>query len=139
MPTHIGHPFSTSPFDDFLFAYIADEESGQNLTVVSALARLDIDPWVEAARLAELPRESAIEELAAIIAGPSANSLQLLDPRSVAARLVLYLPKRRAGPGDSQPHGVAGDREPRRGIAGFWHWLLIWITVVVVVYGLMGD
>ena len=38
------------------------------LSVLSALARLDIDPWQEAANLARLPRETATERLATLIA-----------------------------------------------------------------------
>lgn len=44
----------TPKFDDFLFARI--EENGETpLSVLSVLARLGIDPWEEAASLAQLP------------------------------------------------------------------------------------
>jgi len=35
-----------SEFDDFLFAPIGDEKNGMLLSVISALARLDLDPWL---------------------------------------------------------------------------------------------
>ena len=38
-------------FDPFLFAPIGDELDRPLLSVVSALARLDVDPWKEAASL----------------------------------------------------------------------------------------
>ena len=41
-------------FDDFLFASIGEERNGMLLSVVSALARLNVDPWQGAANLAQL-------------------------------------------------------------------------------------
>lgn len=85
--------FLGSEFNDFLFAPIGEERNGMLLSVLSALARLDVDPWQEAAELARLPGEAATERLASMIAalpdGPSAPS----DPRTIAARLVALLPR----------------------------------------------
>jgi hypothetical protein len=86
--------FSTlaSEFDDFLFAPIGESRNDVPLSVLSALARLDIDPWQEAAELARVSRETATQRLASLIAaipdGPSAQ----LDPRRIAARLIALLP-----------------------------------------------
>ena len=44
--------FVGSEFDDFLHARIVEDGNGLPLTVLSALARLNMDPWDEAARLA---------------------------------------------------------------------------------------
>lgn len=83
-----------SEFDDFLFAPIGEDRNDIPLSVVSALARLDIDPWQEADTLARLPRETATQRLASLIAAlpnaPSAN----LDPGTIAARLIVRLPRR---------------------------------------------
>jgi hypothetical protein len=83
-----------SEFDNFLFAPIADDQNDMPLSVLSALARLDIDPWQEAAELAQLPREAATQRLASSIGaladGPSAH----LDPGTIAARLIALLPRR---------------------------------------------
>jgi hypothetical protein len=82
-----------SEFDNFLFAPIGDEGNGMLLSVISALARLDLDPWQEATKLARLPGETATKRLASLIAalpdGPSAHR----DPGSIAARLILLLPR----------------------------------------------
>lgn len=63
------------------------------LSVLSALARLDVDPWQEAAELARLPRESATQRLVSLIAAalPDKPSVRL-DPGSIAARLIALLP-----------------------------------------------
>jgi hypothetical protein len=39
-----------SEFDDFLYASIGEDSNGVLLSVLSALARLDVDPWEEAAK-----------------------------------------------------------------------------------------
>jgi hypothetical protein len=49
----IGTP--ASEFDDFLYAPIVEGGNGMVLSVLSALARVNVDPWDEAARLARLP------------------------------------------------------------------------------------
>ena len=57
-----------SELNGFLFAPMGTEESGATLSVLSALTRLNIDPWVEGARLANLPKEAAVRALARVIA-----------------------------------------------------------------------
>jgi hypothetical protein len=82
-----------SEFDKFLFAPIGEDRNEMPLSVLSALARLDIDPWQEAAELARLPRETATQRLASSIAalrdGPSA----FLEHGPIAARLIALLPR----------------------------------------------
>jgi hypothetical protein len=83
-----------SEFDDFLLAPIGDDNNGMLLSVLSALARLDVDPWEEAAALARLPGDAATRKLtsllAALPAGPSARP----DSATIAARLIPLLPHR---------------------------------------------
>ncbi len=63
------------------------------LSVLSALARLNLDPWQEAAKLAVLPVEVATERLTSLIAAlPDAPS-ERLSPGTIAARLVALLPR----------------------------------------------
>jgi hypothetical protein len=82
-----------SEFDNFLFATIGDDRNEMPLSVLSAPARLDVDPWLEAAKLARLPRETATQRLASSIAAlPNALSAHL-DPGTIAARLIALLPR----------------------------------------------
>jgi hypothetical protein len=81
-----------SELNGFLFADVGIEPSGMPLSVLSTLARLGMDPWQEAARLAKLPRPSAIEALARLIAGMPASLWPLPDATAIAARLVALLP-----------------------------------------------
>ena len=48
--------FFRSEFDDFLYAAIGVDSNESPLSVLSAFARLNLDPWHEAAALAALPR-----------------------------------------------------------------------------------
>ncbi|NKX44471.1 hypothetical protein HCU73_07700 [Roseibacterium sp. KMU-115] len=48
-----------TPFDGFLYATLGDDRRGNAVSVLSALARLGLDPWDEAAALSGLPRGGA--------------------------------------------------------------------------------
>jgi hypothetical protein len=54
-------------FNDFLFEPIGEDKNGMPLSVLSALTRLEVDPWQEAAKLAHLPEETAIQRMASLI------------------------------------------------------------------------
>jgi hypothetical protein len=81
-------------FDQFLFAPIGEDRNDTPLSVLSALARLDVDPWHEAANLARLPGKTATQRLASLIAALPDGSSQGLDPGTVAVRLIALLPRR---------------------------------------------
>ena len=80
-------------FDDFLYATIGPEEAAAPLSVLSMLARLGLDPWVEAARLAALPRSLATLDMAKIIAGLPASSPAHQHSVALVCRLVALLPR----------------------------------------------
>ncbi len=74
-------------FDGFLFASVRDDPNGP-LSVLSALARLDVDPWQTAASLAQLPKMAAAQRLASLFAGlPGEQAAP-----DTFARLVTFLP-----------------------------------------------
>jgi hypothetical protein len=80
-------------YDDFLYASIAGVNSEMPFSVLSALARQNVDPWDEAAELARLPRESAILRLTPVISSLTAGSPARTDPAVDATRLVALLPQ----------------------------------------------
>jgi hypothetical protein len=84
-----------SEYDDFLFASIGEDKNGLLLSVVSALARRNIDPWQEAAELARLPEEAATSRLTVLIAALPDIPATRLASRAIAARLIALLPRRR--------------------------------------------
>jgi hypothetical protein len=79
-------------YDNFLYASIAGANEEMPFSVLSALARQNVDPWDEAAELARLPRESAILRLTPVISSLTAGSSARTDPTADAARLVALLP-----------------------------------------------
>ena len=85
-----------SEFNGFLFASIGDQTSGLPLSVLSALTRLGMDPWQEAARLSDLPKELAVAELSGSINRLPSKCWPQSETQGIAARLIELLPRRRA-------------------------------------------
>jgi hypothetical protein len=86
--------FLGAEFNEFLFAPIGADASGTSVTVVSALARLDLDPWAEAANLTRLPGAIATQKLAELIARFPEITSARVDSSNIAARLTALLPGR---------------------------------------------
>jgi hypothetical protein len=90
----LSAPFSLlhSDLNEFLFASVGAGENGMPVSVLSALTRLGVDPWEEAARLAALPKARAAAALARLIGGlPLVRSLPS-DGDEITAQLVELLP-----------------------------------------------
>ena len=83
-----------SEYGDFLFATIGEERTGMPLSVLSALTRLGLDPWLEAARLSDLPKNFAIATLSDLIARLPVGRWELSETRGIAVRLIQFLPPR---------------------------------------------
>lgn len=81
-------------FDAFLFAPLGEDRNGLPLSMVSLLARMDLDPWKEAACLADLPAEAAARKLALLLIGQPVASSTQADPDRSATRLIALLPRR---------------------------------------------
>jgi hypothetical protein len=86
--------FFRPEFDDFLYAPIGADRNEMPLSVLSALARLDVDPWEEAAELSELPKDTATQRLASLIARLPGGQWAQADSRAIADRLIELLPRR---------------------------------------------
>jgi hypothetical protein len=82
-----------SEFDAFLFAHIGEEKNGMLLSVLSALARLDLDPWREAAELARMPQQTARERLTSLIEALPNQPPTRPEPETVSTRLIELLPR----------------------------------------------
>ena len=74
-------------FNEFLFAPIGEDRNGMLVSVLSALARLDVDPWLEAAKLAQLPGETATRRLASLIGSLNDRDTSSLDPTKICFAL----------------------------------------------------
>jgi hypothetical protein len=81
-------------FDNFLFAEVGEEQNGMVLSVVSALARLDLDPWTEAASLSRLSARAGGERLTALLSSLPTSQVTSLSPAKVI-HLIGLLPRTR--------------------------------------------
>jgi len=80
-----------TPFDGFLYATLGEDSRGYSVSVLSALARLQLDPWDEAADLADLSRPGAQTRLEGLLA--RVVDVPALARDSAARRLVALLPQ----------------------------------------------
>jgi hypothetical protein len=71
---------------------VGEDKNGMPLTVLSALARVDVDPWEEASKLTQLPQESAVTQLASLLGAPRNVPVEGLDSSRIAAALIALLP-----------------------------------------------
>jgi hypothetical protein len=91
-------------YDEFLYAPVGESTNGAPLTVLSVLARQNLDPWEEAAALSRLPPDTAVCRLTAMI---TASPGQSPNQAAVAGRLIALLPRRIAS-ADSAPGALPG-------------------------------
>src|SRR6202022_2382407 len=87
----------TSRHNHFLFAPICEEANGMRLSVLSALARMDVDPWEEATRLAAMPKAIAERALVSTLDRVLGKGWNRSETEVIAARLVQLLPHRGEG------------------------------------------
>ncbi len=92
MATSDAFALARSGLNEFLFAPVGTEANGMTLSVVSVFARLGNDPWLEAGKLARLPKLEATESLGRIIASMPTSVWPLQAATAIAARLVALLP-----------------------------------------------
>jgi hypothetical protein len=107
--------FSTlnASYEDFLFALVCEDANGMRLSVISALARTNVDPWLEATRLAAMPKAMAEKTLLSILDLVSGRSWKSPEAGVIVARLIRLLPQSseaatvaRTGTGNAAP-GIA--------------------------------
>lgn len=103
MTVRPDYSLSHARYTPFLFTAVGTEKAGpengnrggEEITVLTALSRMGVDPWREAARLAELPRGEAAEALAATFNNLPDSHWAEGDASGAAMRLVEMLPKLR--------------------------------------------
>ena len=124
-----------SQFNAFLFASIGEEGNGMPLSVVSALARLEIDPWQEAERLSDLPEDRAVTALDHLIRLLPTPGWDPAETPHIAARLVALLPHHVAPAAPAAPRsGSAGKPRPRAVV-----WLLVAALAAAALYGVWAN
>jgi len=83
---------ASSDYDDFLFSSLGEDKKGMPLSVLSLLARLNLDPRLEAAQLSQLPPPAAILRLAWLLESLPEGLQVFRHPNITATELVALLP-----------------------------------------------
>jgi hypothetical protein len=120
--TDIHHPNGTE-FTRFLGAAVGEDRNGSAVTVLSTFARLNLDPWEEAANLASLGREAAGQRLGLLLSRFGDVPALRRDHEPVARDLARLLPEGRARSG--LPRRAGTKRPP--GLSG-----TTWVALAVV-------
>jgi hypothetical protein len=109
-----------SEYDAFLFAPLCEDDE-LPLSVLSVLARQDVDPWQEAERLAQLSEEHATNSLASRIWKSNSERWSPSEASILAIRMVQLLPS----------HG--GSRSNRRPTADGDGRMTLWLVVGMLI------
>jgi hypothetical protein len=78
-------------YDAFLYSFVGDDANGVPLTLLTVLARLGLDPWEEAADLASLSTETAMQRLASRLETMPHAPASASDTVDIASRLIKLL------------------------------------------------
>jgi hypothetical protein len=132
-------PISGSPFDDFLYAPIVRESNGTLLTVLSALARVNLDPWEEDARLALLPCEIATTTLAKLIVALPSGLAEGLDAGALARQLVSRLPRNAPAPAHPVAPASSGGFVIDRSAVAMLVWIYLLLTLAFLGAQWLGE
>jgi len=120
-----------SDLNDFLFASVGKEQNGVTLSVVSALTRLGLDPWEEAARLTPLPKARAAEALATLMARLPIRRTLSSDDLIISQRLVELLPDQKSAPSQGREGADAGPKK-------YWQAMILLVCLALGVAILSG-
>ncbi len=128
-----------SEFHSFLYADIGRDQEGVTLTVLSALARRDFDPWAEASRLSQLPQKTAAAQILDLLDALPQRTLSGLDSAAVAGRLSALLPR---GPTSTLaaklPAGAKGAQNPAAAVAFNWRFLFLYFCLMLLMNWLLA-
>ena len=114
-----------SRYDAFLFASLCQDDE-LPLSVLSVLARQDLDPWQEADRLAQLSREQAINSLASRIWKSNSKRWSPSEASILAIRLIELLPSHAGSRSNRNSTEDSGGR-------------VMWLVVAMLVFSIVAS
>jgi hypothetical protein len=112
-------------YDEFLFAVACDNPDGTQISVLSALARMDADPWEEAARLSAMPKKDAEKVIISLLHRTSGHSCSPSEDAAIATRLVQILHGEDGAGSASATAGNSGAQFPKQ-----W---LVWLSFAIAI------
>ena len=124
--------------DNFLFAAVGEERNGIPLSMISALTRLDLDPWDEASQLSSMAKREAVERLTGLILRLPGMHWPSSEAQQIAAGLIDTLPTYGIvlSPTEGARHG------PKNIGPGKTFWIMICLAFAAAAFLLMvtqGD
>ena len=117
-------------FDDFLFAPVGQDFDGTPLTLATGLARQNVDPWEEAAELAKLAQEPAMQRLASRLEAIPNRTSSAEDTVKLIVRLLALL-HRKVPREPSAPERPVPSNAPRR--RKRVHVAIYWVAGVFII------
>jgi hypothetical protein len=107
-------------FERFLAAAVGQDRTGASVSVLSMFARLNVDPWIEAATLAKMKKASARQRLEASLARFEDVHTLVSDQGRVASGLLDFLPRPAERPEPAAKQSVARSVKLPTGAAVYW-------------------
>lgn len=130
MDHRAGFSSLSATYDDFLFAQVGEDANGTGLSILSALTRMNVDPWEEADRLAAMPKAMAEKSLLSALDRVSDRSWNSPEAAAIAARLIGLLPQRGQAAATRSPAPANGRG---RLTSYWWVWLGFWVAMSLMV------
>lgn len=123
---------AATPVDPFLYASVGEDRNGNLVTVLSALARLGLDPVDAAAELSRMTQEEARSRLGGLLAGFGDIPALGQDTGAITLRLIDLLP-RSSGRQAAQAAPPAGSSPPTPGeSSGIGRMLAIFLLILFI-------
>lgn len=116
-------------FENFLSAEVGEDPKGMSVTVLSMLARLDVDPWEEASDLTKMKVAAAQQRLEALIARFHDVPIGIVDRGKIAKNLLTFLP------GQPKTARSAGDAAQIKIVLPTPGAPIYWVITVIVLLG----
>jgi hypothetical protein len=116
MKSAVPKPSLGSEFDNFLFTALGDDRNGLPVSVISLLARMNLDPWQEAGTLATLSAEAAARRLASSLDTLTDENLRQRISETRVKRLLALLPTGISTPLPATTTGAGAMAPPESGM-----------------------
>jgi hypothetical protein len=105
----------------FLRATVGEDVNGINISVISMLARLEVDPWTEASDLAAMPDGPARKRLDTLMTRFKDVPTLGRDQGQIISALLDLLPKKKAAENLSSLNVAAGLPAAALGVPLYWY------------------
>jgi len=108
-------------YESFLYATLGEDMSGINVSVISMLARLEIDPWIEASSLAAMEDGEARKMLNTLIVRFKDVPILGPDQGRIISALLDLLPRKKGSANSHPPDAADGLPALATRVPFFWY------------------